>query len=104
MTELPLCPRCSFFVRRHPELLRDYIRRPYITRGPRGGRFFMQECCHHSRLPGPFAEPQEIATAWQAIARDLEHDLPDEKRADLAAYESRLEQFEARCHAGQNPR
>jgi len=97
MTDLPLCPKCSLFARRHPELLHtDYIRRPSLKVTARG-TYLVNYCPHSFALFGPHESADSAAKAWTFVVEQLEADLSPEKREDIADYESRLQQFAAKA-------
>lgn len=88
MKTLPLCPKCTFFCRRHPELREDIISRPDLISKPTGC-YIAYGCQHASAIFGPHATREAAEAAWLAIVERLEADLSDEKKADLAEYETR---------------
>lgn len=96
--QLPICPRCTIFARRHPELLgHDLIRRPVLKMSSPNLVYVTNYCQHSEPVFGPHWSVEGAVAAWSALVEELERDLSDEKRADLAEYETRLQRFEAQA-------
>jgi hypothetical protein len=90
--DLPLCPACSLFARRHPELLgNDLIRRPALKVFNSNRVYLINYCIHAAPIFGPHESAETAASAWQAVVEELTRDLSDEKRADILEYETRLD-------------
>lgn len=92
---MEICPLCSYFKLRHPELPDDCLSRPYLLNKGEG-RIWIVGCQHTKDIFGPHETEEKANEVWAEIVSGLMFEVPDYKMGDIEEYNERMQREDER--------